>query len=278
MSFVIEHQINLLVSSDTSNGALNKSNDGSQFEIQIEDALQIPADALNITVSVDQATVWWVIPNIITGINDLMYILVPRAIDDVLTAYIVVIPQGLYDLSGLSQVILRELSNQGAKTDPIQTITLSPDDATQKVEIKFNYIGSQIDFTQPQTPRNILGFNSQIVGPNVVAPFNYIAPNVANFNTVNYFLIHSSLVNQGIRFNNSFNSTIAQVLIDVPPGSQIVSSPFNPARTSAQELAGAKLTRLRFFLTDDRNLPVNTNGENWSARIVIRYSLAHIIH
>lgn len=171
---------------------------------------------------------------------------------------------------------MRELQNAGAKTDPIPVINLSPDDATQKVELTLNYLGSSVDFTQPDTPRIILGFDSQVIGPTVIAPISIVADNVAAFNQVNYFLIHSDLVNKGIRFNNNYNQTIAQVLIDVPPGSQIVSKPFNPARSNAFELGGSQRTNIRFYLTDDRDRAVNTNGEYWTCRVVIKYMLPHI--
>jgi hypothetical protein len=121
------------------------------------------------------------------------------------------------------------------------------------------------------TPREILGFNALTYGPFPTVPTSVLAPNVAQFNQVNYFLLHSDLTNKGIRFNNNYNQTISQILIDVPPGSQITYKPFNPAKISAPELAGTNRTNLRFWLTDDRNRRVNTNGEYFTARIVIHY-------
>jgi hypothetical protein len=362
-------EISMIVSSDPANGAINRSKDGSAFEIQFNgDALAVPKDAINVNVKVEEATVWWVIPNIESGINDKMYIsgsaqaetissidlgfdqnvvigmlsggstaLVNMSItlgvdppmplgvflvgdsliidsgalsgnsyvissvnldtvssklyevipstDNLATgvnsfsryraglaqSYIVTIPTGLYDLSGLNNTIQRELEAQGAKTDPAPLISFSPDDATQKVQMRLNYADVSVDFTQSDTPRDILGFASAVYGPEALAPIDLLAPNTAGFNTVNYFLIQSDLVQRGIRFNNVFNQTIAQVLINVAPGSQIVSTPFNPAKTSAQELAGAKRSNLRFRLTDDRGNPVNTNSEYWSCRIVVEY-------
>jgi hypothetical protein len=273
---MVQKEENFLATSDPDAGARNVSADGSRFEIQFENALQIPAEAINVQIVVEEATIWWVIPNIITGVNDKIYITVPD-VNDVLTAYVVVIPQGLYDLSGLNQSILRELSNQGAKIDPTDTFLLSADEATQKVEIILTYLGSQIDFTPVDTFREILGFNSQVIGPTAIAPFTQIADNIAAFNQVNYFLIHSDLTNKGIRFNNNYNQTVSQVLIDVAPGSQIISKPFNPARINAGELAGAKRTNIRFWLTDDKDRPVNTNGEYFTARVVIKYLIPHIM-
>jgi len=230
--------------------------------------LSIPKDALNVNIYVEEATIWWSVPNVITGENDKMYITGPDTAD-VITNYVITLPQGLYDLSGINAAIARELEIAGAKIDPDPLITLSPDEATQRVQIRFNYATVSIDFTPNDTFRTILGFNSQVYTP---VPNNpVLAPNVAAFNRVNYFLIHSDLTNKGIRFNNNYNQTIGQVLIDVAPGSQIVSRPFNPARINAQELAGSSRTNLRFWITDDEDRRVNTNNEYWSARVVIHY-------
>ena len=143
--------------------------------------------------------------------------------------------------------------------------------------MRFNYPDVSVNFIPTNTPREILGFNSATYGPYSNAPIPVLAPNTAAFNQVNYFLIHSDLTNSGIRFNNNFNQTIAQVLIDVSPGSQIVSRPFNPARTMTQELAGAKRNNIRMWLTDDKDRRVDANGEYWSARVVSRYYKPFVI-
>tara|TARA_R110000822_G_scaffold56916_6_gene143551 strand:+ start:841 stop:1695 length:855 start_codon:yes stop_codon:yes gene_type:complete len=273
---LIPDEISLLVSSDPLEGAVNISSDGSQFEIQLDTAIEIPKDALNVQVSVEEATIWWVVPNIITGVNDTFYIFGDdnQAIP-VPQLFTVVIPQGLYDLTGLNNSLLSGLEALGARTisgtTVLPLINLTADNATQKVIIRFNYTNVYVDFTQINTPREIIGFDALQYGPYVGAPINILAPNVASFNEVNYFLIASDLVQRGIRFNNRYNQIISQVLIDVSPGSQIVSKPFNPAKSDSNELAGAKRTNLRFRLTDDKIRPVNTNGEYWTARVVIRY-------
>tara|TARA_Y100000389_G_C17461992_1_gene522475 strand:- start:2918 stop:4045 length:1128 start_codon:yes stop_codon:yes gene_type:complete len=371
MSYVPQ-ELSMIVSSNPANGATNRSYDGSSFEITLQDGLEIPSGSQNISVSVEEATVWWVVPNI-TDVNNKMYLsggtagnttsaaelgyvvantdfemttlagetfsriaitatsgTIPsgvfsagysikiedgiyagkeydileivtdttgqlemkieltsdvlgtsavnfsRIIPDGYTSddYVITIPKGLYDLAGLNQAIARELEIAGARNNPDPLITLTPDESTQKVEIRFNYDNVTIDFqdnTATNNFREILGFDSLIYGPFSPAPHPELAPFPAAFNTINYFLIHSDLSNKGIRFNNNYSQTIAQVLINVSPGSQIVSTPFNPAKVSTPELQGTKRTNLRFWLTDDSNRPVDTNGEYWSARIVIRY-------
>ena len=75
MSFTtIGEEISMVISSDPAVGAINRSADGSYFEIQLQEALKMPKDCLNVSVSVEEASIWWVIPNIITGKNDKIYI------------------------------------------------------------------------------------------------------------------------------------------------------------------------------------------------------------
>ena len=257
------HEIPFLVTSDTNAGARNKSADGSTFYVFLEEPLVIPKSALSVDIIVQEATVWWVIPNIVTGVNDTFYI------DDG-APFTAVVPQGLYDLSGLEAAVERELVAGGA---PAGLFNFIADDATQRVVLRLNQANTQVDFTQGDTFREILGFVSQLVPPApTIGIFTQLGDTVAAFNQIDYFLIHSDIVNRGMRINNTFNQAIAQVLINVPPGSQIVSTPFNPPSSQAPELIGAKRSRIKFWLTDQANNLVNTQNENWSARLVIRYS------
>ena len=284
MGSFIPEEISLIVSSDPDAGAINISPDGSQFEIQLDDeGISIPKDAINVNVSVEESTVWWVIPNIITGENDTFYIYGDNdATPAVPQLFTVVIPQGLYDLGGLNQAVGAQLETLGARTvggsgEPLPLISLTPDAATQKVRIRFNYNNVYVDFQPNNTPREILGFGAEQFGPYAGAPLSILAESIAALNQVNFFLLGSDLVNKGIRFNNRYNQTISQILIDVAPGSQIVSTPFNPAKCNAQELAGSKRTNLRFWLTDDKQRNVNTNGEYFTARISIHYMRPMVI-
>jgi len=264
----IEREISLIVSSDKDVGAKNISTDGSSFSLNFGgDGINLPRSAQNVTVAVESASVWWNIGNIKAGVNDKLYIKGPNT-SNIATDFEITIAPGLYDLDELEQAIHRELENKGAWTTDAPIIELNPDEATQKVEIKVNYPVVEIDFTQPNTMREILGFNSVVLTA-PVAPYTHVANNVAEFNSIEYFLIHTDLVSQGIRYNGSYNQTVAQVLIDVPAGSQIVSQPFNPPKIQAPELRTK--SDLRFWITDHKNRAIDTNGEVWGCRVSIRY-------
>ena len=261
----VHYEIPLLLSSDTSSGATNVSSDGSRFTVNFDEPLEIPSNAVNCTIRSDKQTIWWTVPNIITGVNDKFYI------DDG-TAYIVTIDQGLYDLPSLNQAIDRELVNLGAASGMIDLLA---DSSTQKVVIRYNVVGTQVDFTQVETFRGILGFNSRLspAAPSTIVGETDTADSVAAFNQIEYFLINTDLISQGIRINNSYNNTITQVLIDVPPGSQITAQPFNPTKVSASNLIGSTRKSLDVWLTDQNNLGVNTNNETYSVSLIIEYTL-----
>ena len=171
----------------------------------------------------------------------------------------------------MNNAIATQLENEGASSDSEPVISLSADTASQKVQIRFAFPSSKIDFTQPDTFRGILGFNSGIYGPYPTAPITITAQNTASFNQVNYLLLHSDLCSRGLRFNNQYNQVVSQILITVAPGSQIVSTPFNPAKINVSELIGATRSSIRIWLTDDQNRRVDTNNEYFSARLKLQY-------
>lgn len=266
----VREELTIIATSDPLQGAQNIDATGSRFELVFDEPMKIPHDAIEVYVSAEESSVWFVTPNIITGVNDTLYVTGPSALD-VVTPYVVTIPQGLYSLEALSVAIARELETAGAKTSPLPIISLSGDDATQRAVLTVNYATVSVDFTPADTFRDVIGFNSGVVGPFGTVPSNQLAPNAAAFNTVNYYLIHSDLVTQGIRFGTTFSQVISQVLITGTPGNQIVSTPFNPPRVQAQYLAGATRSRISFWLTDERQALVETNGEYWTVRIRISW-------
>jgi hypothetical protein len=269
---MIQKEITLIVSSNPNNGAQNLSADGSSFEVnyQGESPTAIPAQAKDITVEVQGADIWWTVPNVISGVNDKFKLTDTGADSGTVYTGTVTIAQGLYDLQGLANAIETQLVNAGAAQG---TISFSADTATQKVLITANFIGISIDFTIADSVRNLLGFNSQVLGPSASKPFTWIADNVAAFNQINYFLIHGDIADRGLPFNDDYSQVLAQVLIDVSPGSQITFNPFNPSKSFASRLRGQRRTTFRYWLTDDQNRLVNTAGEYWSARLVIRYQI-----
>ena len=191
-------------------------------------------------------------------------------------------------MSNLSSAISRAYSNiQPTPTIPFPIQFLS-DDSTQRVVILFIVAGVQVDFTQPQNMRNLLGYFGtnniyQKAGadPQDLVPTNpsfinqsIIANQVARFNTINSLLVNCPELSQGgIPINTGSFNTIANVKIGVPPGSQIVYAPFHPPIVNCDFLIGKKVSSLNFSLTDQSNNPVNTNSETYSLNATFKYYL-----
>lgn len=257
---MITRSINLLASSDTDAGAENVSSDGSQFSITLSNPIQIPRNAINPRVSVEKATIWWTILNIEEGVNDTFYV------NHSSTDYTVTIEPGLYDITGLNTALTRGLNNE----EFTSTITLTGDNNTQKSILTIADTAVTVDFTQSDTFRELLGFDSQTI-VSTVADESFTSDNVANFSSIGSFLIHSDLTDKGIIINNRYSQAVAQVLIDVSPGSQIVYEPYRPSTTAAKMLAGSLKQNIRFWLTDQNGNAVNTNEESWTALMRIQY-------
>lgn len=260
-------EIPIVVSSAEEAGAENKNELGSQFDIRLQDAIIMPEDLVNCTIQVDEATVWWTIPNISINLNNNKFYFQYNLVD-----YVATIPNGLYGVSDLNIAVNREVLDL---TGEAGLFSFEPDNATQKVNITLNVATLQIDFTQVDTFRDLVGFNSELVPALPTTDvYSVLGDNIASFNSISYFLLHSDIVTRGIRTNNTFTQTIAQILIDVPPGSQIVSREFNPPKSEALHLRGQTIDRIRFWLTDQNNNLVDTNQENFGCRMIIKYTRA----
>ncbi len=266
-----EYKIPLIVSSDPANGALNRSADGSTFTVNLNDSIVIPKEAKWCYITVEEANVWWTITNIKTGINDKLYFTYGG------TGYNITIPKGLYGLGDL-QTAVRRVSKELIPTISDDWISFIGDGATQKVVVVLKDVGTQLDFTAARTDtfRDLLGVNQRTVpaaGVSTVVNDNEYLDRVAGFSDVTSLLIHSDLVSEGIPVNNDYSNVIANVQIDVLPGSLINSRPYNPIWVDAGNLIGQKRNSFRVYLSDQKNNIVDTNGESYQATLTIRYFL-----
>lgn len=263
-----EYQIPLIVSSDPNNGASQISDQGSRFELIFQRPLIIPP-CKYCWIEVEQSTIVFNNPNITSGINSEMKIDYDNTVDPPST-FNISIETGLYDLDHLNAAIQQQLTNLGAPSSDL--VTLIPDTATQRVILKLR-LHTQVDFTINFSFREILGFNSRLAAALHATVDNQYeeGDTTAGFNTILYYLIHSDLINYGIRINNAYTQVIMQVPISVAAGSQIVYEPFRPTKIPSNELRNKSLRQLHFWLTDDSNNFVNTLNEVWSCRFVIHY-------
>ena len=269
------HEIDFIASSSTDLGAINRSADGSCFQIQLSEPIQIPEEATSITVALDEATIWFNTHNISAALGNNHW-----RIEHSTTTFDIIVPDGLYSLSDLSasldRLMLTAIGLSGL-------VTLIADNAQQKTVIRLNQATTQVILTAGDSFRDVLGFTSKLVpsGAPSAGVFNETGANKANFSPFGTagassnqsWQVHSDLVNRGIKVGNDYTHIIAQVPIDVSPGGEVIYGPEHPALSDAFELAGAVRNSMRFWLTDQSGTLVDTQGEDYSLRVCIRYVL-----
>ena len=249
----------ILISSNPAIGAERVSPDGSSVSLHLDNRLGIHAEAKNITLSVIGAEVWFNFPNITSSNNMFIFYL-----NDI--KYERRLPDGLYSGSTIADAFLRKINESSVPGLPTgDWFVLEGDEALNRMTLKLNQDAANKNFTMAWTESNIspiLGFTSDTKGLNT-----HIAENLPTFNQVNYLLLQSDMVHNGISINGQHNSILAKVHIDVSPNSQILYAPSNPAHISTPELAGIHRRDFKFTMLNDKMRPINTGGEFWSAHI-----------
>jgi hypothetical protein len=270
-----KREFSFIVSSE---GLSTITADGSRFTINLQnEPIRIPADAHNINIGVDNASLWWISPNIYDSgekQNNLLYVTGPD-INDVYQNVQLAIPRGLYDIDTLSNAINVQLENSGFKLSPDPVLSLEADNATQKTIIRFNYANMSIDFTQLNTLRTVLGFNSQILQNLLNVPQNFISPNTALFSVIDSFYINTDIISTGLRVNTRYSSAIARVPINVAVGFQILYNPINPTLIPAADLRGINKSSFSIWITDQNFNPVDLTGYPIAVQLRISYDIKH---
>lgn len=276
---LIPQEIAMLVSSNPAEGAYNISSRANSYDavtINLQQPLKIPSNAINCQLKVLGTNIWNNTPNIIANENDKLLIIGKNS-SDVITNFLITIPEGSYSVSDFNQAVLTELANQDAQDG---MLSIQADDATSKVEIRLNFAYVGVSFAVANSCYEILGFlNTSTLGSQdgsgtgFIDNITYTAPNIAKFNVINYYLIASDLVSQGLRFNNDYRQIINQTNITVRPGSLIVYEPNNPSTISCQELVGQTRSSFNIRLLKDDFSPANTRSEYFSVRMSITYLL-----
>jgi len=263
------YQLPYIFSSSEDSGASNISSLGSTFEVVLESPIVIPKNVKYCYLTVESATAWWNVNNI-TDDNNKLEVTYDDGILSV--TELLVLSNGLYDLDHLNQALTELFVGVSFPSD---LFTLVPDTATQKISIKFNYTQTIIDFTVANSIREVLGFDSRNVPllETTTTPQYEKADNIANLTDIEYYLLHSDIISRGILINNTYSNVIAQMLINVPPGEQLISQPLLPPKIPANELIGDSRKQLKFWLTDQDNNLLDTKSELFSCRIVINYVL-----
>lgn len=275
---LVQNQESYLFSSSITNGAINKSADNSSFYVDMQSyPISIPKEAVSASISLDYASIWNDTFNIILNEND--------QIDLSITGSTLVqpmtIPAGSYSVGDLSNEINRQIVNANPTLFSGNVISIEPDYPTGKVIIKSTNIAlTNVSFaTNPRTVALgvFLGFPG---GPSYA--FSQVGEYVtgttqANINVIDYYLIHTDLVQNGIPINGNYSNIVSKVPINVAPGTLIVYEPTNPTKIDAenlQEIVGRRTAR--FWVTNQNNQSI-TMPSDYSFSLRIEYSMPMVL-
>ena len=125
-----------------------------------------------------------------------------------------------------------------------------------------------ITFETINSLADVLGFDGDV---GYFATEVYTGSSIPRINDYNFYLLRMDIVDRGIRFNNNFYHIVEVILIDVEPGQQILTRPVHPPTSEIQHLAGRPINKIRVELLKDDLTPADTNGENYYARVAIKY-------
>jgi hypothetical protein len=259
-------EIPLLVSSNELSGAYNVNSGKSKWDVSFPQDIVIPKNARNVTVECSSATIWYTSYNISSALgNNKFYLDV-----DSDAIYTVTINDGLYDLSSLAHAINVGLVNQGLASS---IITFTGDTSSQKVVINFTIAGLRVDFTGANSCRLIMGFSEAVFPASyTTSKYSVYGDLIAAFNTVDYYILHTDLINAGITINGRSSSSVARVLITSAPGTQLEFEPNNAIKIQAQNLSGSRISKLHVWITDQSgNYPEFTDHS--SLLLVIKYTI-----
>jgi hypothetical protein len=267
----VEQVINLLIASDAKMGAKNITEDGSSFDVDFPTPITFPSDAKRIKLSVTSATVWWSVPNISADIGNNSVTVTFVDNDGVLATRTILLKKGIYKVKTLFASINDQFEVE--HNAPTGLLGFRADHGTGFTTIRLRRLNTTLHMSAANSLATILGFSpTEDLEYAQAGDDLFIAESTSKFNHMDYFLIHSDLTMDGIPTNSKYSQTIARVLVEAKVGRQIIYRPFNPTIISCPHLKGGSVNSMRFWLTDQDNNPVDTNGFQWSAEIMLTWS------
>jgi hypothetical protein len=252
---------------------------GGSFLYRLKVPIRIPYGA-EPTMALTGASIWYVNPNILTGINDTLHLyfagLVPTG-DEVQT---LVFDKGLYSLKALNSVIKEKLQGAaGGDTLTGNEFELVPDTSTQKIKIVLRPTAATgtctVIFDGQRSISTFLGFNQ---GGNFSADVNSVvktisAPVIAVFNSLSYFIVHVDGLSSGVMDSRGGDSGSELAIItpsNVSTGKQIVVHPYNILEVPCKA-AGMCISQFTVRLTDQSGRAIDMLGEEFSVQMRIRW-------
>lgn len=255
--------IPIFLLSNSSNSLLLDTTRKNSFITTLDNPVEIPEKAKNVSVAVRQASIVNFFYNISSTLNNnVFYFTDNQALPQ---KYTITIPNGAYEVSQLNAYIQTWLlNNTFTSTD----LTLIENIAEQRVIIS---LGAGRGVQIPTNFGKVIGFNAQTIFNSSAGVLYYTGNNVANFNNVISLCVDTSLT-----ISNLYNGRITQLgaicPINVPVSSILLYNPENPIRIGADYLVNNNISQITITILDQNRVPVEII-DNFSVLLEIEYDL-----
>jgi len=261
-----------------------------KFRVDFSPPLKVPRDAIQPTIALIGFDSFYTYPNL-TSAAQLRFTATGSSTFGAASgvAQTVSFPKGLYAVSALQGVISDFLV---ASTLPDTLLTISGNDATQKVSFVASGLaaGDTLVIDAGNTSYELLvllGFTqtadgaavtsiSTMTGASGVTSQLVEAPFVANFgDSLSHVNVHTSLSSGSIGISGTSTDIVGAIVPNTGVGGQITyQAPF-PLHASCEHLRGSTTTSATFYITNQNNVPLDTNGDHWGLQLLLSWTEMH---
>ena len=274
----------IVVNSDPRTGSKNLTSDGSSFYVDFSERLRTEGMP---TLKVLSASIWFNFPNIKTAINDTLKINFgndgSQGGSTFTNTVMVTVPQGLYGISQFSSTVSEALHDSQYGTElGLESVVFTPNYATNKAQVTLdmtkliettsaNYL--EVDFLNSSVA-SLIGFTqtkrfTHSYGSTIKSDL-FEGDTIADMAPIDSLQLKCSAARGSIINGAMSSDTVAAIPILAEPSHQILYSPYQAPRTPCPAFVQG-VNRMRMSLCDQRGDPVNTNGEYWSAALLLEW-------
>ena len=209
----------------------------NHFKMDLQDSIDLTDG--NYVIGVSSFNTYNSIFNVTSKNNKIIYF------DGLMYWKEILLPPGAYEIEQINDEIARQLSLEESP------IILEANTATLHSIIRLSG-GYKVDFTQPNTLGDLLGFDSVILSE----PYNYSKNKVNIIDIHRLHLCCDSII--GSLRNGSPSNILFSIVLNEPPGAKIVRE---PNLILYKHIYKQKLDSLEFWLEDDEGNLIDNHGE-----------------
>lgn len=234
--------------------------------------VRIPA-AQYVSAKLVSASVWNSVPNIFTGVNDTWDLAITDSTlfptePNFTRSFVFTIPQGQYNVTELINTSNRVFLAGGLRAD---TLNITPDLSTSYTLFSTGYLGGVVIKANTRSLARLFGLDVKSDFAVPTEPLFSTSPNRAAFNTINSFVLHSTLASPGMPINARTSNILGVVPITAKPNRLVNYTPAYPIEINSENLQGSEITQVISYWTTEDGSTRAPMFENFTYTVEISY-------